>query len=438
MGLTSRRCRAAATVLAWTVALAAASAHAEEDVVRIRLPFVGDDAGFPEGHAPAVWWPERTTPGRTPELPRSDDAEHRPASLPRALPAFPDVTALLDRFADVRVERGVALFPADLAERAEVESLLRAVDARCARSLNVTLAVVHGSAAASADDVLRAPDPKWRASFKSRLGGLVVLDERTHSTWPASSSYGPQLVVPEPVTFALGPRAVVCVERGGGDGVVVSLQLHFSESTGRRTFDESLVRRVVPAVRFVAARVDVPLTPGRAELLTVGNWNIAVRVDGTLPDGPLARSVAEALPSRPTSVPSAPLVFPRSDASASALGWASSMTERAFPAEWSTGDDADDGAAPPTRSSTRTSTRARRRLRGTARTDRSRQTLDRPRRRHAPRSRRRGRRDQPGARGARGVGRLRVRRAARAGLRQRGVVRRRSRASRDTASDQHE
>jgi len=266
MGLLGRFFVLLSVVAAATVARPVSAETAEEP-----LPFIADDASYPRGVAPRLIWPERTEAQGDSEYEyegaNGDEPDDGPALLPPRPPAFPDVSALLVPFPGAATvsEDAVHVVKAH-AQAPEIERLLAAVRTGYARDTRVEIDVTRG------DELLLTFDRT------TRMGALLLDDDRTDEMWPAGAEVSSVLVTPRPVVIRTGARVGVTVEPLDARRLVADLDLHISWVSGERAFDEAVVRRVAPIVEMIHVRTSAPLVSGQSATVQLGDVRIVIRV----------------------------------------------------------------------------------------------------------------------------------------------------------------
>ena len=327
MGLSGR-----ASVLAALVVLFAGAASAGERVEP--LPFVGDEAGFPDEPLQELTWPDRFEPDHWSEdwIPGlSDDDDER--ELPQPAWVFPDVDDLLApvTFAVQYGDSAITVID-DHDDAARATRLLTAVRAAYARDLRVRIDVLRTAEGDTARSVARI-------DTTTRMGGLLVVDGRRDEIWPAGIYASPVLVTPEAITFQLGTHTALHVTPLDNERAVLNLDIHVAESVDERTFESPALKRVAPIVATTHLRAALPLRIGELTRATLGDVTFEIRIDrdGTTPvEGVLALP----LPS-PEWLSPAVQVHPRSEGLIPERfdGGRSMTVSHALPATWAEAAD---------------------------------------------------------------------------------------------------
>ncbi len=293
-------------VLSFVVAAATVARPVAAETAEEPLPFIADDAAYPRGVAPRLIWPDRTEAQGDAafeyEYENGDEPDDGPALLPPRAPAFPDVSALLAPFPGAAtVSEDAVHIVKGHAQAPEIERLLAAVRAGYSRDTRVEI------------DVTRGDERLLTFDRTTRMGALLLDDDRTDEMWPAGAEVSSVLVTPRPVVIRTGARVGVTVEPLDARRLVLDLDLHVSWVSGERAFDEVVLRRVVPIVEMIHVRTSAPLVSGQSATVQLGDVRIVIRVTreasaapvGTrvLPLPGAAQRLAEAVIVRPRRLP---------------------------------------------------------------------------------------------------------------------------------------
>ncbi len=282
---------------ATALAIAASAIPAYAETVDEAVPFLADDAAYPDAPLPRRVW---STQRRAPEADDEDPAAWgRPLELP-APPPFPDLTALLAPYRGACVDEGdVVRLTVDHPLQPRIERLLAAVRVGYTRDTRVELTLQRG------DERLVELDAT------TRPGALLLDDSGTLSQWPAGISASPVLAIPVPIEIRTGTRLAVSVVPIGGDRLLVEIDLHHSAVVGDRTFDDSGVRRVAPVLDVVHLRITLPAVSGEPTSVSVAGLEITVRATRSAATPPAGTRVLPLRDIGSRALPEALRIHPR-------------------------------------------------------------------------------------------------------------------------------